>query len=65
MSTSSSEPMTDHPPSTRPCRALDWCADNGVWHDFEGWNQDPDYFARAIEWTVGERDAPPKRREPS
>lgn len=28
--------------------ALDWCADNTVEHDTEGWNQDPMYFARAV-----------------
>lgn len=29
--------------------ALDWCAENDVEHDAEGWNQDPYYFARYIE----------------
>ena len=28
--------------------ALDWCIDNDLVHDQEGWNQDPYYFVRAV-----------------
>jgi hypothetical protein len=28
--------------------ALDWCMDNDVIHDEEGWNQDPYYFYRSV-----------------
>lgn len=28
--------------------ALDWCCENELVHDTEGWNQDPYYFARAV-----------------
>lgn len=28
--------------------ALEWCAENDVEHDQDGWNQDPAYFARAV-----------------
>ena len=26
-------------------RALDWCGENDVTHDRDGWNQEPEYFA--------------------
>ena len=29
-------------------RALDCLAENGVTHDVEGWNQDAEYFIRAV-----------------
>lgn len=33
-------------------QALDWCGENEVEHDCEGWNQDPHYFTRCIKRAV-------------
>ena len=44
------------------CEALDWCVFNEVDHDFEGWNQDPFYFARAVRHTVANVDTSPIAR---
>lgn len=41
--------------------AMDWCGENEVEHDIEGWNQDADYFYRAVKAHVkGERS--PERK---
>lgn len=32
--------------------AVQWCFDNEVEHDAEGWNQDPEFFARAVHAAV-------------
>lgn len=29
-------------------QALDWCGENEIEHDTEGWNQDPYYFYRCV-----------------
>jgi hypothetical protein len=33
-------------------KALDWCGENEVEHDKEGWNQDPMYFADDVKRIV-------------
>ena len=42
-------------------RALDWCSDNQVELDIDGWNQDPWYFARIVKWELEETGEMPHR----
>lgn len=32
--------------------ACDWCGENEVEHDEDGWNQDPEYFVRDVAASV-------------
>jgi len=41
--------------------AVDWCTENNVEHDAEGWDQDPGYFARAVHCAVTQAGRPIRR----
>ena len=38
--------------------AREWCFDNGIEHDIEGWNQTADYFARCVAACINGKPSP-------